>query len=103
MTKKPQCLTCHMTFNKQLNSDLRVSSVQCGLSSPADSRFSPASCRSLLLRSRSFRLEDWRLRTEDKALQLLADILQPLNLKKDLQLVDSLFKHLYKKRLLNKY
>ena len=71
--------------NKKLNSDLRVSSSQCGLSSPADSFFTPESFRSLSLRSSSLRLEDWELRTEDRAAQLLSDRLQPLSLGKDQQ------------------
>ena len=51
----------------QLNSDLTVSSSQCGLISPDDSCFTPESCRLLLVRSSSLRLEDWELRTEDRA------------------------------------
>lgn len=47
--------------------DLRLFSVQVGLLNPADRSFTPESCRSLLLRSSSSRLEDWELRTEHRA------------------------------------
>ena len=60
--------------------DLRVSTVQCELFSPAERRFNPESCKLLLLRSSSLRLEDWALRTEDRASQPFQDILQPLSL-----------------------
>jgi hypothetical protein len=53
--------------------DLRVSSVQCGLPSPAESSFTPESCRLLILRSSSFRLEDLELRTETRDSQDLSD------------------------------
>ena len=52
--------------------DLRVSSVQCGLPSPAESSFTPESCRKLVLRSSSLRLEEWELRTEARASQHLS-------------------------------
>ena len=68
-----------------MNPDLRVSSVQCGLFSSEHSSFTPESCRLLLLRSSSLRLEDWELRTEDRAAQLLSERLQPLSLKKNQQ------------------
>ena len=68
--------------NFLINPDLRVSSSQCGLFSPDDSSFTPESCRSLLLRSNSLKLENWELRTEDRASQLLFDRLQSLSLKK---------------------
>ena len=55
------------------NPDLRVSSVQCGLPSPAESSFTPESCRSLVFRSSSFRLEELELRTEARASQHLSD------------------------------
>lgn len=66
-------------------SDLRVSRVQCGLFSPPERSITPEFCRSLLLRSRSLRLEDCELRTEDRASQLLHVRLQPLSLKKILR------------------
>ncbi|KAF7641652.1 hypothetical protein LDENG_00275430 [Lucifuga dentata] len=66
-----------------MSPDLRAFSPHCGLSSPAESSFSPESCRSLLLRSRSLRLEDWQLRTELRASQLLHDRLQRLSLRRD--------------------
>ena len=66
---------------RSLNPDLRRSSLQCGLFSPAESSSTPESCRSLWLRSSSVRLEDWELRTEDRTSQLLSDRLQPLSLK----------------------
>ena len=65
-----------------MNPNLRVSRVQCGLSSPADNSFTPESCRLLLLRSSSLRLEDRELRTEDRASQLLSERLQPLSLRR---------------------
>ena len=65
-----------------LNPDLRVSSLHPGLFSPSDSFFTPESFRSLVLRSTCVRLEDWDLRTEDRASQLLSDRLQPLSLEK---------------------
>lgn len=65
-----------------LNPDLRVSSLHPGLFSPSDSIFTPESFRSLLLRSRCLRLEDWDLRTEDRSSQLLSDRLQSLSLDK---------------------
>ena len=63
------------------NPDLRLSSLQSGHFNSTDSSFTPESCRSLLFRSSSLRLEDWELRTEDRASQLLSDRLQPLILK----------------------
>ena len=60
--------------------DLRVSSVQCGLPSPAESSFTPESCRSLVLRSSSLRLEELELRTETRASQHLSDRLQQFSL-----------------------
>ena len=65
------------------NIDLRFSSLQCGLFSPADYSFTPESCRSLLLRSRCLRPEDCELRTEERAPQILSDSLHPLSLKKE--------------------
>ena len=53
--------------------DLRVFSVQCGIPSPAESSFTPESCRSLVLRSSSLRLEELELRTETRASQHLSD------------------------------
>ena len=65
-----------------MNPDLRVSRTHCGLSSPTDSSFTPESCRLLLLRSSSLRLEDWELRTEDRTSQLVFDSSQPLILER---------------------
>ena len=62
------------------HADLRVSSVQCGLPSPAESSFTPESCRSLVLRSSSLRLEELALRTEARASQHLSDRRQPFSL-----------------------
>ena len=62
--------------------DLRVSSVQCGLPSPAESSFTPESSRSLILRSSSLRLEELELRTEARASQHPSDRQQPLSLHK---------------------
>lgn len=62
-------------------SDLSVSSLQYWLFIPADRSFTPGSCRLLLPRSSYIRREDWELRTEDRASQLLSDRLQPLSLK----------------------
>ena len=61
------------SLKKRLITDLRVSSVQCGLPSPAESSFTPESCRSLVLRSSSFRREELELRTEARASQHLSD------------------------------
>jgi len=65
--------TCGVTVWPLSKTDLRVSSVQCGLPSPAESSFTPESCRSLVLRSSSLRLEELELRTEARASQLLSD------------------------------
>lgn len=83
----------HITVSEKhcLNSNLRVSSVQYGLSSPADRSFAPKSRRSLLLRSSSIRLEDGEVRIEDRALQLLSERLQPLSLKQLLLKIVLLF------------
>ena len=68
-------------FNRTLNiTDLRLSSLQCGLPSPSESGFTPESCRSLLLRSSSIRLEELELRTEARASQHLQDRWQPFSL-----------------------
>ena len=64
-----------------LLTDLRVSSLQCLLASPAESRSTPLSCRSLLLRSISLKLK-LELRTDDNSLQHLSERLQPLSLKR---------------------
>ena len=63
-----------------IKTDLRVSSVQCGLPSPAESSFTPESCRLLELRSSSLRLEELELRTEARASQHLSDRPQPMSL-----------------------
>lgn len=70
-----------MIVEKGLNSDLTSSSPHCGLCSPTDKSFTPESCRSLLLRSSSFRLEDWELRIKDRGSQVLSERLQPFSLK----------------------
>lgn len=62
------------------STDLRTSSLQCGLPSPEESSFTPESLRLLLLRSRTLRLEFLDLRTDASASQLLFDKLQPLRL-----------------------
>ncbi len=69
-------------LNGLMDPDLSVSSVQFGLSSPADNSFTPESCRLLLLKSSSLSLEDWELRTDDRALQLFSERLQPFSLQK---------------------
>lgn len=63
-------------------SDLRVSSLQCGLPSPTDRSLAPASFRLLLLRSSSLRLEDWELRTVARASQLFSVKLHTLRLQR---------------------
>ena len=65
--------TCDLTVSPLSKTDLRVSNVQCGLPSPAESRFTPESCRSLVLRSSSLRLEELELRTEARASQHVSD------------------------------
>ena len=65
--------------------DLSVSSLQFGFFSPADTCFTPESCRLLLLRSNSLRLEDWELRAEDRAAHPSSERLQTLSLKRQLQ------------------
>lgn len=74
-----QALNSHQ--QKKLNPDLRIPSVHCGLSTAANTSFSPEPCRLLLPRSNSLRLEDLKLTTEDSVSQLLCDRLQPLSLK----------------------
>ena len=71
-----------LSAEKFMNPYLSVSSLQFGLFSPAESCFTPESCRLLLLRSNSVRLQDWELRTEDRAAQLLFERLQSLSLKR---------------------
>lgn len=56
-------------FIENTLTDLRASSPQCGLSSPAHSNLTPESCRSLLLSSNSFRLEGLDLKVEAKDVQ----------------------------------
>lgn len=53
--------------------DLSVSSRQCGLVIPSESCVTPASYRSLLLRSSSLRLQLVEERTGTRAWQLLED------------------------------
>ena len=71
----------HLVLCSLGKTDLRVSSLQCGLLSPAESSFIPESCRSLALRSSSLRLEETELRTEARASQDFSDRLQPISLK----------------------
>ncbi|KAK3542226.1 hypothetical protein QTP86_018787, partial [Hemibagrus guttatus] len=47
-----------------------ISSVQCGFFSPSESSFTPESCSLLSLRFSSLSLEEFEVRTEDRALQL---------------------------------
>lgn len=55
---------------------LRISSLQCGLSSPVDSIFTPLSWTEFLLKSSSFRWEPLDFRSEAKEAQLVSDNLQ---------------------------
>ena len=64
-------------------SDLRVSSRQFGLSSPAERSFTPESCRLFLLRSSSLRWEGLDFRAETREAQLISDNLQLSNLNKE--------------------
>ena len=74
MRQEQHLLEARITsLKKRLITDLRVSSVQCGLPSPAESSFTPESCRSLVLRSSFFRLEELELRTEARASQHSSD------------------------------
>lgn len=59
--------------------DLSVSSLQFGRVSPTESSVTPASYRSLLLRSNSLRLQ-FEERTGTRAWQLFEDRLESLNL-----------------------
>lgn len=56
-------------YEKCIYTDLSVSSLQCGVPSPAESIFNPESCKSLLLRSSSLKDEEFDLRAEAKVLQ----------------------------------
>lgn len=78
---KISCVCNNKKKKKYLNPDLRISSLQWGFSSPAEKSFTPESSRSLLLRSSSVRVEHWKLSSEDRALQLLFERLQPSSLK----------------------
>lgn len=60
--------------------DLSVSSLQCGLVSPTESCVTPASYRSLLLRSNSLRLQLFEERTGTRVWQLLEDRPESLSL-----------------------
>lgn len=72
-----------LSAERFMNPYLSVSSLQFGLfSQKAESCFTPESCRLLLLRSSSVRLEDWELRAKDRASQLLSERLQPLSLRR---------------------
>ena len=57
-------------------SDLRVSSLQCGLSRKSHSCFTPESCSLLSLRSSSLRWEGLDFRAEASETQLISDKLQ---------------------------
>ena len=84
---KPFVQLQKVTFSNSTStwSDLRISSLHCGFSSPTDRCFTPESCRLLLVSSSSLRLEDWELRTDARLSQLFSDRLQPLSLKKNMQ------------------
>ena len=56
-------------FHVCLITDLRISSLQCGLFNPSESSFTSGSCRSLWLRSNSI-MWQFELRAEDNSLQL---------------------------------
>ena len=73
VVKSSKTEPCGVTVCTLSKTDMRVSSVQCGLPSPAESSFTPESCRRLVLRSSSLRLEELELRTEARALQHLFD------------------------------
>lgn len=60
--------------------DLRISSLQFGLSSPAQSSFTPESCRLFPLRSSSVRCEGLDFRAEVTTSQWVSDRLLLLNL-----------------------
>lgn len=72
--------TCHMN---QKPADLRVSSLQCWLSSPEPATITPESCKLLILRSRCFREEDWELRKKAIGSQHFHVSAQLISLKKD--------------------
>ena len=63
--------------------DLRVSSLQFGLSSPTDSSFTSESCSLLWDRSSTLRWEGLDLRAEAREAQLISDTLQESNLYKE--------------------
>ena len=67
----------------QPSTDLRVSSLQCGLSFRSDSSFTPESCRLFPLRSSSLRWEGLDFRAETREAQLISDNLQLSNLNKE--------------------
>jgi len=73
---------CSLLIKTLMNPDLSASSLQFGFFSPADTCFTPESCRSLLLRSSSVRLEDGELRAEDRAAHPSSERLQTLSLKR---------------------
>ena len=79
--KSVKCLLIlNLVVNHTLSkTNLRVSSVQCGLPSPAESSFTPESCRSLVLRSSSLR-QVLELKTEARASQHSSDRWQPFSL-----------------------
>ena len=61
-------------------SDLRVSSLQCGLSRKLHSSFTPESYRLLYLRCSTLRWEGLNIRAETRDAQLIADKSQSVNL-----------------------
>ncbi len=61
---------------------LRVSSLQCGLSSPAESSFTPESCSLFRLKSRSFRWDGLDFRAEARERQLSSVNRQHINLQR---------------------
>uniref|UniRef100_A0A4W6FLM9 Uncharacterized protein n=1 Tax=Lates calcarifer TaxID=8187 RepID=A0A4W6FLM9_LATCA len=63
--------------------DLKVSSVQSGLSTRSHSSFTSESCRLFPLRSRSLRWEGLDFRAETREEQLISDKLQHHNLNKE--------------------
>lgn len=63
--------------------DLRVTSLLCGFSSPELNTSTPESCRLFILRSKFVRREVWELRKKATASQPFHVTEQPINLKKE--------------------
>ena len=82
--KSSEFLTSHSLSKKKkkksLWTDLRDSSLQFGLSSPADSSFTPESCSMLWLRSSSLRWEGLDLSAETTTLHWTFESEQPESL-----------------------